>query len=238
MIDTDHSQANGRYVKSSIDPAATQTTQQSIGLVGFLSKQYGGHSNPKYSAVGLDDPTGTVTTWDHHALVGMPFLVKTVRQKNKVDAQDTLDPACTQTTCQDMGIVSPGFIANMRGTSKAWGMDDPMMCVTASGSHHALVSAEAFLTYYYGSQNASGIGDPVHTVTATDRAGLVGSLDALTVEDLTFRMLQSKEIGNVMAFPEKYIVLGTERNRVKQYGNAITPPVEKMIMERCMETMQ
>ena len=238
MVETKYSHAPNNRSKSSISPAMTQTAEQSIGLVGFLSKQYGGGADPKHMSIGLDDPTGTVTTWDHHALVGMPFMVKTVRQKNKVDAQDSLDPACTQTTCQDMGIVSPAFIANMRGTSKAWGVDDPMMCVTSSGSHHALVSANAFLTYYYGTQNASRITDPVHTVTATDRAGLVGKLGALTVEDLTFRMLQSREIGNVMAFPEKYIVLGTERNRVKQYGNAITPPVEKMIMERCMETFQ
>jgi DNA (cytosine-5)-methyltransferase 1 len=239
MVETKYSHAPGNRSKSSISPAMTQTAEQSIGLVGFLSKQYGGNADPKKMSIGLDDPTGTITTWDHHALVGMPFMVKTVRQGNKVDAQSGLDPACTQTTCQDMGIVSPAFIANMHGVSKAWGVDAPMACVTAGGGHHALVSTDAFLTYYYGcGHSVGGIGDPVHTVTGSDRAGLISNLDALTIDDLTFRMLQSREIGNVMAFPEKYIVLGTERNRVKQYGNAITPPVEKMIMERCMETFQ
>jgi DNA (cytosine-5)-methyltransferase 1 len=238
LVETDYSQGNGHYVSSCAGPARTQTARQAISLVGFLSKQYGGHANPKNMAISLDDPTGTVTTWDHHALLSAPFLVKTVRQENKVDAQDSLDPACTQTTCQDMGIVSPAFIANMHGNSKAWGIDNVMACVTAGGGHHALISSDAFLTYYYGTQNASGMADPVHTVTGTDRAGLVGILESMTIEDLTFRMLVSREIGKVMAFPELYTVLGSERDRVKQYGQAVTPPVMDMLIERCMKTFQ
>lgn len=209
MVDTNHSQANGRYVRSSADPSATQTAQQSLGVVGFLSKQYGGHADPKLMAIGL----------------------------NELDARSIADPTYTQTTCQDLGVVSPAFIATLHRTSIAHGIDDPLLCLSAGGKHHALLSSDAFLTYYYGTQNASGITDPVHTVTATDRAGLVGKLDGLTIDDLTFRMLQSHEIGKAMAFPEKYVVLGTERDRVKQYGNAITPPVEKMIMERCIEAL-
>lgn len=239
MVNTEHSLANGHYVHGSTDPAETQTTRKSIAMVGFLSKQYGGGADPKHMGLGLDDPTGTITTWDHHALISAPsFLVKPVRQDNKIDAREISDPMYTQTTCQDLGIVSPSFIAEMRGCSLAKSVADPAMCLTTSGSHHALVSSEAFLTYYYGTQNASGLSDPIHTITATDRAALVGILDKLTINDLTFRMLQSREVGNVMAFPEKYIVLGTERDRVKQYGNAITPPVEQMIMQRCMETLQ
>ncbi len=140
-------------------------------------------------AIGMDEPTGTITTWDHHALLS-----------------------------------SPAFIAEMHGTAKASGIDDPLMCVTSGGNHHALLSSEAFLTYYYGQQSAGAITDPVHTVTGIDRAGLVGSLENMTVEDLTFRMLTPHEIGTAMAFPERYIVKGTNRDKVKQYGNAVTPP--------------
>jgi DNA (cytosine-5)-methyltransferase 1 len=211
LINTDHSQALGRYANSCSAPGETQTTRQSLGIV---------------------------TTGDHHALLSTPFMVKTIRQENELDARSSLDPVYTQTTCQDLGVISPAFIATLHRTSIAHGIDDPFLCLTSGGKHHALLSANSFLTYYYGTQNASRISDPVHTVTATDRAGLVGKLDSLTVDDLTFRMLQSGEIGNVMAFPKLYVVLGTERDRVKQYGNAITPPVEKMIIERCVETFQ
>jgi DNA (cytosine-5)-methyltransferase 1 len=51
-------------------------------------------------------------------------------------------------------------------------------------------------------------------------------------------MLQPHEIGAAMAFPSDYVVLGTQRERVKQYGNAVTPPVLKLIMERCLEVLR
>ena len=238
MDETKYSHAPNNRSRSSVCPAMTQTSEQSIGLVSFLSKQYGGHNNPKSSAISLDDPTGTVTTWDHHALLSAPFLVKTTRQESNQEPRSSLDPNWTQTTCQDIGLLAPGFVAGMYRTSKAVGLDGPLMCVTAGGNHHALLSSDAFLIYYYGTQNASGIADPVHTVTGTDRSGLVGILENMTIEDLTFRMLVSREIGKVMAFPELYTVLGSERDKVKQYGQAVTPPVMDMLIERCMETFQ
>jgi DNA (cytosine-5)-methyltransferase 1 len=60
-------------------------------------------------------------------------------------------------------------------------------------------------------------------VTGLDRHGLVEPT-TLRVEDCYFRMLQPHEIGAAMAFPADYEVGGTKRDRVKQYGNAVTPP--------------
>lgn len=167
-----------------------------------------------------------------------PYFVKTVRPQN--DSAQVIGPDApiwTQTTCQDVALVSPAFIAELHGTSKAAGIDDPLMCLTAGGGHHALLSPDAFLTYYYGTQQASGMADPIHTVTSVDRAGLVGALENLSIDDLTFRMLAPHEIGAAMAFPGDYVVLGTNRDKVKQYGNAVTPPVMEMILRRCVETL-
>jgi len=202
LIETAHTKGNGRYARSSLDVSYTQTTAQTLGVVGFLCKQYGGQADPKHMSIPLDAPTGTITTWDHHAFVS----------------------------------VSPGFIADMRGSSKASELTAPLKCITTSGAHHALLSANAFLTYYYNTMQASSLDMPMRTVTAKDRAALVGALEKMTVEDLTFRMLQPHEIGAAMAFPGDYVVLGTKRDKVKQYGNAVTPPVMKMILERCMAT--
>lgn len=179
-------------------PASTQTSCQSVALVmpGFLSKQYSGKQS---HYVGLDRPTGTITTVDHHALVQM----------------------------------AP-FIAELRNNSKARPLDHPLSTVTTTGSHHALVGP-AFLSYYYGSNQASNIAEPVGTVTTRDRAALVQATPRL--EDCTFRMLQPHEIGLAMAFPSDYVVLGTKRQQVKQYGNAVTPPVMRMIIERCIATL-
>ncbi|HSV85540.1 MAG TPA: DNA cytosine methyltransferase, partial [Levilinea sp.] len=193
LVETSYTQAPDNRVISSSEACLTQTTRQTVGVVGILNKQYGGGA----------EPTGTITTWDHHAIVALPLA----------------------------------FIAEMRGMSKAAGINEPLMCLTAGGGHHALLSADAFLTYYYGSQNASGITDPIHTMTGIDRAGLVGSLDNLTIEDLTFRMLHPHEIGKAMAFPGEYVVLGTKREMVKQYGNAVTPPVMEMILKRCVASL-
>lgn len=240
LVETGYTHAPDNRSASAAEAYPTATTRQTIALVaGFLSKQYGGQADPKSLAVGLDQPTGVVTTSDHHALIGVysPMMISV----NDFDPR-TLDgvqlPMGTQTTQEKWALAAPAFIAEMHGNSKAAGLDDPLMCVTTMGSHHALVSADAFLTYYYGTQQASGVGDPLHTVTGLDRAGLVGALDKLTVEDLTFRMLQPHEIGRAMAFPDLYTVFGTKREKVKQYGNAVTPPVMEMLLKRCMAALQ
>lgn len=205
LVETGYTHSGDNRVVGSLDPSTTQTTRQTVGVVGgFLSKQYGGQADPRNMGVSLGEPTGTITTWDHHALLSVP----------------------------------PAFIAELNRTARAESVLDPLMCITAGGNHHALLSADAFLTYFYGSlQPATPMTDPIHTVTGIDRAGLVGALENMTVDDLTFRMLQPHEIGKAMAFPGTYIVKGNHRDKVKQYGNAVTPPVMKMILDRCVETL-
>jgi len=78
--------------------------------------------------------------------------------------------------------------------------------------------------------------EPVTTITAVDRIGLV-PLPRVEVEDCTFRMLQPHEIAAAMAFPADYVVLGNKRDRVRQYGNAVTPPVMRLLLERCLPTL-
>jgi len=65
---------------------------------------------------------------------------------------------------------------------------------------------------------------------------LVQPGDVPKVEDCGFRMLQPHEIQAAMAFPADYTVLGTKRERVKQLGNAVTPPAMSILMQRVMET--
>lgn len=169
LIDTAHSKGNGKYAYSSVGVVPTQTTRQTLGVVSsFLSKTYGGGANPKYMGVGLHQPTGTITTQDHHALL----------------------------------------------------------------------ESKAFISYYYKTKQASGMNEPINTMTAGERSSLVQFLNGLKVEDLYYRMLTPKEIGKAMAFLPTYIVLGNGRQQVKQYGNAVTPPVMKMLIDRCMKTFQ
>ncbi len=50
-------------------------------------------------------------------------------------------------------------------------------------------------------------------------------------------MLKPPEIGRAMAFADGYIVLGTQRERVRQYGNAVTPPVAEVIVPALVEAI-
>lgn len=239
MVDLAHAHSENPHSYGGLEPYPTATSAQSVGVVaGFLSKQYGGFADPKNMAIGLSDPTGTVTTWDHHALLSLPG--------NMIVSVNDFDPRVlpmdralgTQTTQEKWAVTAPAFIGDMRGTSKASPMSDPLMCVTANGNHHALLQADAFLSYYYGSHGASGAGDPIGTVTGLDRVGLVQDLDNMTVDDLTFRMLVPHEVGAAMAFSRDYKVLGTGRDQVKQYGNAVTPPAMEMLIRSCAETLR
>lgn len=223
-----------------MEPLPTQPGDSSHALVLPWMVETGYTQSPDNRAKGSLEPGQTQTARQSIGVVSapMPYFVKTIRTDEDL-ARGASSAMWTQTTCQDVALVAPSFIAEMHGTSKASGVDDPLMCVTADGNHHALISANSFLAYYYGGhQQVSDMADPIYTVTATDRAGLVGALDSMTVNDLTFRMLQAHEIGKAMAFPNTYVVLGTQREKVKQYGNAVTPPVMEMIIRRCMDTFQ
>ncbi len=43
-------------------------------------------------------------------------------------------------------------------------------------------------------------------------------------------MLKPPEIGRAMAFADSYTVLGTQREKVRQYGNAVTPPIAEILI--------
>ena len=100
--------------------------------------------------------------------------------------------------------------------------------------HHGLV-ALPFLTTYNGNGGNSPVDQPAPTQTANDRHGLVDP--AIAVEDCGFRMLEPHETGRAMAFPDDYAVDGSKRDRVRQYGNAVTPPVMAWILQQSIESL-
>jgi DNA (cytosine-5)-methyltransferase 1 len=71
------------------------------------------------------------------------------------------------------------------------------------------------------------VAHPVGTLTAKDRYALVSG--AFDIDDALFRMLEPREIGRAMAFAGDYVVFGSKREKTRQYGNAVTPPVAEVI---------
>jgi DNA (cytosine-5)-methyltransferase 1 len=76
----------------------------------------------------------------------------------------------------------------------------------------------------------------MNTLTGHDRHGLAAG-PAIAIEDCFFRMLEPHEIGRGMAFPDSYVVIGNKRERVRQYGQAVTPPVLRWIVARLVESL-
>jgi DNA (cytosine-5)-methyltransferase 1 len=151
----------------------------------------------------------------------------------------------TVTTNRPMALVSP-FLATLRGTDAvalkgtASGLDEPVGTVSAGGVHHALVSGRAmgFLESHYSTgENVRGLDDAMGALSCRDRHGLVHGEQAPRLEDLYFRMLKPHEVQAGMAFDQDYRVLGNSREKVKQLGNAVTPPVMEMLVERCIESL-
>jgi DNA (cytosine-5)-methyltransferase 1 len=151
------------------------------------------------------------------------------------------DKLGTITTKDHHGVLNMPFIVENYGTSKTKAINDPLGCITAGGINHGILSNEsvnAFLSYYYnGSDLNSGIHEPTGTITTNDRIALVlKPTEKIKIEDCTYRMLKPHEIQAAMAFKKGYIVLGNSKNKVKQLGNAVTPPVMEWLIERVIET--
>jgi DNA (cytosine-5)-methyltransferase 1 len=57
------------------------------------------------------------------------------------------------------------------------------------------------------------------------------------VEDCLFRMLEPHEVAAGMAFTSGYIVLGNKREKVRQLGNAVTPPAARDLISAVAESL-
>jgi len=221
---------------TSIDEAtATQTGQQTQALVlPFLTSL--NHSDIDRSRP-ITDPLPAAMPQGNPAVVVPPFLVSTnyFRDSYPVDR-----PYPTQTSGNQYGVVLPPFLTSFYGTMQQSRLDQPVP-TQPSIDKHALVVPPFIMSYYTrlsGQQAAvSGIDETLPTVPGRAVHYLAQPGDTPTVEDCGFRMLQPHEIGAAMAFPESYIVLGNQRERVKQYGNAVTPPVMRLLVERCVAVL-
>jgi DNA (cytosine-5)-methyltransferase 1 len=253
-------------------PLKEKTLQRiRLGLEQFGAQaQIVGNDSPGWARP-VTDPTGTITTQDHHALLTPPPFLLDLAYTHGQDARVTPagDPAATQTTRQTHAVVVPPYLIDLRGANAPKALVDALATVCATGNYHGLVLP--FVTSYHRADDGIALTEALPTQDTRDRHALVAppflmgihtavSYRALSdslqtvvgagnhhflahpgatpaVEECGFRMLQPHEIGRAMAFPRDYVVLGTQREQVKQYGNAVTPPVMRLLVERCLEVL-
>jgi DNA (cytosine-5)-methyltransferase 1 len=187
------------------------------------------------------DPTQS--TRSETAIVAVPPLLVPAGGTWNDDASPVGQVMRARTTRENEALVTvPPFFAELRGGgSVARLASEALATVTASGNHHGLVVPDAagdawsmWAALYAYDAGVRDITRPLPTQTTLEGdALLTGVLPS--VDDCLFRMLEPHEILAGMAFFRDYVVLGNRRERVRQAGNAVTPPAAEVIVSALVE---
>jgi DNA (cytosine-5)-methyltransferase 1 len=232
LFDFVHSDHDSSKVRSVEQPWPTQiaTVCHAIVVPPFLvdMTRTKGIGSPVTEAY----PTQTAT--ELFGLAVPSFLVSTnyFRDSYAVDR-----PYPTQTSGNQYALcMPPAFLASYYANGQPHELSDPIP-TQDTRDRHALV-VPPFIMGIHTDVSYRQLSDVLQTVVgAGNHHFLAQPGETPAVEECGFRMLQPHEIGAAMAFPADYVVLGNQREKVKQYGNAVTPPVMKLLFERVVEVL-
>lgn len=153
---------NGKYNAPGIDePCPVVACQNRLGVarVQFLSLYYGGAEHNQ----SIKEPSGTVTTRDHHAFV-------TAYYGNGFNSGID-EPAPTVMTSDRFGLVSSNFIVNYRFKNKGSSVEEPSPAICTVGQIG--VASCKFIDSQYGNGTPSSIEKPSPTVVNNTKQQLV-----------------------------------------------------------------
>jgi DNA (cytosine-5)-methyltransferase 1 len=137
-----------------------------------------------------------------------------------------------------LGLAVPGGAFLMRNNTPRGDPAQMVTPVTEPARTITTAGHQSLLVPYHGNAtSAQPASQPAGTMTTRDRYGLATGTEAIPVDDVLFRMLKPAEIGRAMAFGGTYTVLGTQREKVRQYGNAVTPPVAEVLIRALAEAI-
>ena len=205
-----------------------------------------GNTVPAKSA---GEPLGALTA------SGSMFLAQLVPVEGRdgKSAASAADPLRTQSTRNETGLLVPaggtwrdsatptsstmraittreadGLVVPLRNHGVAKPASHPIDTVSAEGNHHALVMRNNN-GRGSGAEMSTPVGEPLRALTTAGHQSLIEPSEpiSLDVEDAGFRMLEPHEIQAGMGFAPDYLLLGSKRDKVKQAGNAVTPPAAR-----------
>ena len=143
----------------------------------------------------------------------------------------------TQTADRQPKLIVPPFVTSQYGGRLAVRKtDEPLPTISTFNNQHQLVTPP-FIVEMYKTGMARSIMEALGTMMTIGHHAIAQPGELPNVDDCYFRMLKPHEIGRGMAFPDEYIVLGPQRDQIRMYGNAVTPPVMRLLVERCVETL-
>lgn len=224
-----------RVIRADEEALGTQDTGQTKGvMMPFIIKNFSG---PPQKPVLSGDPLGSITTSDHHAIV-TPLIDE---QNSSGKARPASEPLATVLSQGNHhGLLNMPLIDQQNGESKPQPATEPIGSITTKPKA-GIITANAFnsfISYYNGRPQASHITEPVGTISTVERLHMINEPHQKPrLEDCYYRMLLPAEIQIGMAFDEDYIVLGDSRQKVKQLGNAVTPPVMRFLIKRCVASL-
>lgn len=226
-------------------PHPTQLTRESDGLVvPPLAVPMEGREGK--AAAPITDPMRTQTARAENALVFPPnaFLSSLRGGGSKTTVYPATGAAPTvsasgnhlSVTIPDAAFYIKNFGGNARPEDMAKPVSEPFGSVTTR-DHHSIV-----VPYYSGS-DAQPVDRPIGTIPTRDHWALASLTPAEVdrvfeemVSAARFRMLHDYEIHKIMAFLPGYQIAGTsKRARVRQLGNAVTPPAAEVLMSALVE---
>ncbi|MFG1815787.1 DNA cytosine methyltransferase [Kribbella sp. NPDC049174] len=127
-----------------------------------------------------------------------------------------------------------GLLMPYYGNATARSTDDPHGTFTTR-DRYALVMRNN-TARGDGAEMSTPIGEPLRTLTTAGHQSLL-EYSTPAVEDCLFRMLEPHEIAAGMAFTPGYVVLGNKREKVRQLGNAVTPPAARDLIAAVAEAL-
>ncbi|MFD5788603.1 DNA cytosine methyltransferase [Streptomyces sp. NPDC127037] len=217
-------------------PMSTRTTREGDGLlVPPLLIPCEGREGKK--AMRLDAPLRTQTARAETAMAYAPFVVPMRGGGDKEKARHVGHPLHTVSAGGNHhGLVMHEALVMRNNTPKGDPAQmttpacEPLRTMTTTGHQSLITPDRALLVPYYGNGQARPVGEPVGALPTRDRYALLDANGEYDLSKVLFRMLQPEEIGRAMAFADDYVVLGSKRARVCQYGNAVTPPAAEILL--------
>ncbi|HBQ7860794.1 TPA: DNA cytosine methyltransferase [Klebsiella pneumoniae] len=204
----------------------------------FLAKHYGG--NYTGAGVSLDEPTHSVTTVDHHAVVAAHLMVNNTGHPGG----SVGSPAHTVTTGNHHAVVA-SHLVKLRGTCRdGQRTDAPMPTITAGGQHIGEVET-TLAVEHYDEQRAQQVLAFLKEYCGADSTGLV-EIAGVTyrIVDIGMRMLQPHELYRAQGFPAWYIIDQDYRGvkyakdkQVARCGNAVPPPFAEALVRANLPEM-
>lgn len=149
-------------------------------------------------------------------------------------ADAALEPLATQTATESKALVMRANQTNSNGNATKDANADPMHTI-CGGDRMAMV-----VPYTRNGRPRDAAIDVAPTATAEGPPAVV--LSERDIDDCRFRMFALHEIAAAMAMRDhvdgsEYQVLGNKRERMAQYGNAVTPPAMELLVGRLLEVI-